>query len=296
MEIVDPESGGGAISLDDDDLHSAPIRGPILSEQYLYKMGNKPHGYALIINNRKFIGMPERKGSDKDAEGMQTLLVKLGYKVAMGNDLSAAQMKDVLQRWAARDHSTCDSFVCVLLSHGEQGKIFGTDTDVDIEELLGLFRGNRCASLAGKPKLFFIQACRGTNFDEAVDHVDGVPNESALNTEGYEDEVDAKTRQTLPSEADFLIAYSVVPGYYSWRNSTNGSWFMQAVIDIFTKYYKQLDLITMLTIVNNSVATVESSTSDPRFNNKKQIPSCVNMLRKLVYFNSEAVKNHGIFG
>ncbi|EDV23240.1 uncharacterized protein TRIADDRAFT_16140, partial [Trichoplax adhaerens] len=205
------------------------------SEQYLYKMENKPLGYALIINNRKFIGMPERKGSDRDAEGMQTLLVKLGYKVAMGNDLSAATMKDVLQRWAAKDHSACDSFVCVLLSHGEQGKIFGTDTDVDIEELLGLFRGNRCASLAGKPKLFFIQACRGTNFDEAVDH----------------DEVDAKTRQTLPSEADFLIAYSVVPGYYSWRNSTNGSWFMQAVIDIFTKYYKQLDLITMLTIVNN---------------------------------------------
>ena len=237
--------------------------------------------------------MPERKGSDRDASGMQSLLVKLGYKVAMGTDLSAAKMKDILQRWSEKDHTKCDSFVCVMLSHGEEGKIFGTDHDVDIEELLGMFRGNRCTSLAGKPKIFFIQACRGTSFDEPVDVVDSALSEAV--TSSFEDALDASTRQTLPSEADFLIAYSVVPGYYSWRNSTNGSWFMQAVIDIFNKYYEQLDLLTMLTLVNNSVATVESSTSDPRFNNKKQIPSCVNMLRKLVYFNSNAVKFHGVF-
>jgi len=29
---------------------------------------------------------------------------------------------------------------------------------------------------------------------------------------------------SLPSEADFLYAYSTVPGYYSWRNSQRGSW------------------------------------------------------------------------
>ena len=27
--------------------------------------------------------------------------------------------------------------------------------------------------------------------------------------------------------ADFLIAYSTVPGFYSWRNTTQGSWFIQ---------------------------------------------------------------------
>ena len=29
---------------------------------------------------------------------------------------------------------------------------------------------------------------------------------------------------TLPTQADFLYAYSTVPGYFSWRNCTKGSW------------------------------------------------------------------------
>ncbi len=33
----------------------------------------------------------------------------------------------------------------------------------------------------------------------------------------------------IPSHADFLIAYSTIPGFYSWRNTQNGSWFVQAL-------------------------------------------------------------------
>lgn len=55
------------------------------------------------------------------------------------------------------DHSQSASFVCVLLSHGDEGVLYGTDSAVDLKELTGLFRGDRCRSLVGKPKLFFIQ-------------------------------------------------------------------------------------------------------------------------------------------
>ena len=49
------------------------------------------------------------------------------------------------------------SFVCVLLSHGVENMLYGTDGAVELNELTGLFRGDRCATLVGKPKLFFIQ-------------------------------------------------------------------------------------------------------------------------------------------
>lgn len=55
------------------------------------------------------------------------------------------------------DHSDSASFVCVLLSHGDEGVFFGTDGSVDLKFLTSLFRGDRCKSLVGKPKLFFIQ-------------------------------------------------------------------------------------------------------------------------------------------
>lgn len=55
------------------------------------------------------------------------------------------------------DHSRYASFVCVLLSHGDEGVFFGTDGSVELKYLTSLFRGDRCKSLVGKPKLFFIQ-------------------------------------------------------------------------------------------------------------------------------------------
>ena len=30
-----------------------------------------------------------------------------------------------------------------------------------------------------------------------------------------------------PLHADFLLAHSTVAGYYSWRNTVQGSWFIQ---------------------------------------------------------------------
>lgn len=60
---------------------------------------------------------------------------------------------------ARDDHSRCASFVCVLLSHGDEGVFFGTDGALELKALTSLFRGDRCISLVGKPKLFFIQVC-----------------------------------------------------------------------------------------------------------------------------------------
>lgn len=55
------------------------------------------------------------------------------------------------------DHSKRSSFICVLLSHGDEGRIFGTNGPVDLRILASFFRGDYCRSLTGKPKLFIIQ-------------------------------------------------------------------------------------------------------------------------------------------
>lgn len=55
------------------------------------------------------------------------------------------------------DHSNSASFVCVLLSHGDEGLIYGIDRPEKFENLTKYFKGDRCRSLVGKPKLFFIQ-------------------------------------------------------------------------------------------------------------------------------------------
>lgn len=58
---------------------------------------------------------------------------------------------------ACENHSDAACFACILLSHGKEGLIYGTDGEMPIKTLTALFRGDKCQSLIGKPKLFFIQ-------------------------------------------------------------------------------------------------------------------------------------------
>lgn len=89
---------------------------------------------------------------------------------------------------------------------------------------------------------------------------------------------------SVPVEADFLYAYSTVPGYYSWRNSTYGSWFIQSLIKVFDGNAKDMDILQMLTRVNASLSTCESHTNYQYSSKKKQVASIVSMLRKELYF------------
>lgn len=58
---------------------------------------------------------------------------------------------------STEDHSNADCFVCVFLSHGEDGHIFAYDDKIEIQTITDMFRGDKCQSLVGKPKIFIIQ-------------------------------------------------------------------------------------------------------------------------------------------
>ena len=94
---------------------------------------------------------------------------------------------------------------------------------------------------------------------------------------------------SVPLEADFLYAYSTVPGYYSWRNSVDGSWFIQSLTTVFQENAKNMDILRMLTRVNAMVSTLRSRTNNPIARNKRQVASIVSMLRKELYFFPENV-------
>ncbi|CAG2158847.1 unnamed protein product [Oppiella nova] len=142
-----------------------------------------------------------------------------------------------------------------------------------------LDRGDQCPTLASKPKIFFIQACQGDRLDEGV----AVRQSFDVTDAGH-------GYYRIPNYADFLIAYSTVPGYYSWRNTTQGSWFIQALTHVLGKHSQNMDVLTMMTIVNRLVAYDYESCvpNDPSFHQKKQIPCVTSMLTRLIYFIPKA--------
>ncbi|XP_075053200.1 caspase-3 [Mixophyes fleayi] len=244
------------------------------SHRFSYKMDYPEIGLCVIINNKNFhpsTRMGMRNGTDMDASRLQNTFKSFGYKVNIYNDLKCADIYGLLTKVSQEDHSKRSSFVCALLSHGDDGVLYGVDQSLPIKNLTSLFRGDRCKTLVGKPKLFFIQACRGTDLDSGVETDSG----SESHEETYR----------IPVEADFLYAYSTVPGYYSWRNTLNGSWFVQSLCEMLKLHGRKLELVQILTCVNHMVALeFQSFSNQIDFHAKKQIPCVVSMLTKALNF------------
>jgi hypothetical protein len=85
-----------------------------------------------------------------------------------------------------------------------------------------------------------------------------------------------------PNHPDFLIVRSTMPNYVSFRNTKDGSWFIQELCAILDEASDQLDLLTLLTVVNYKVSM---RNSEPH--NYKQIICTSSMLTKLLYFRNK---------
>uniref|UniRef100_A0A0X3Q1V8 Caspase-3 n=1 Tax=Schistocephalus solidus TaxID=70667 RepID=A0A0X3Q1V8_SCHSO len=240
---------------------------------------NNPRGICLLINQRDFdrekTGQERRDGTDVDADAIERTFVKLGYSVNRATNLTLRKMQMLLSNVSCQDHSHFDSFVCVVLSHGSDGIIYASDGYLPADNLISFFRGDRCPSLVGKPKMFFIQACRGSAFDRGV---------CLASDAGADDVLVCK----LPAEADILVANSTVPGYFAWRNSNTGSWFIQELCTVLSadaaSSSEHFDILTLLAVVSRKVALLyESNTGQPGSHGMKQMVSVSSTLTRRAF-------------
>ncbi|XP_022672673.1 caspase-1-like isoform X5 [Varroa destructor] len=211
-----------------------------------YYMGHTKRGVCVIVNQKTFsahTGLNERRGTDVDADHLFQTFEGLSFEVHRHDNLKEKELHKVLKYWQDYDHSDCDAFVFCLLSHGERDLVYHTEGKMPTDHLFAPFAGDQCATLVGKPKLFFIQACRGDWLDKgalATDQTDSTGGDV----------------YRLPAHADFLICYSTVAGYYSWRNTCHGSWFVQALCDVLKRkdLLREHDILSLMTLVNKNVA------------------------------------------
>lgn len=190
-------------------------------------------------------------------------------------DLNCKDIDRILEAAATtEDHSDADCILIAVLSHGELGILYASDHAYKPDRLWTQFNAEQCPSLAGKPKLFFIQACQGDQLDGGV-RLDPVTQTDS-----------SAMSYKIPTHADFLIVYSTIPGFYSWRNTTAGSWFVQALCHVLQRKGREKDLLSNLTHVARKVAFDFQSNTPGDFvmHEKKQIPCITSMLTRDVYF------------
>ncbi|KAJ0070418.1 hypothetical protein NL108_007729, partial [Boleophthalmus pectinirostris] len=197
----------------------------ISQEVGTYPMNGVKRGICLIINNYDFINKKKREGTQFDKECLNQVFSWLGFEVEVHNDCTGEKMLSVMQNLSRRDHRDMDSVVCCILSHGQEGGVFGVDDQtVPINEMTALFNGSSCPSLIDKPKIFFIQACQGKQEQQAV-KIESDGPVSCIENDAV------KVEDSIPSDADFLLGMATVPSYVSYRDRNSGSWFIQTLCE-----------------------------------------------------------------
>ena len=78
-------------------------------------------------------------------------------QVRVYEDRAWKDIDGILQNLALEDHSDADCILIAVLSHGELGILYASDHAYKPDKLWAPFNSEACPSLAGKPKLFFIQ-------------------------------------------------------------------------------------------------------------------------------------------
>lgn len=253
-------------------------RMPVERDSEVYNMNHKKRGVAFIFNHMEFddrLGLKPRNGTNADRDNLRTTLRGLDFEVRVYDDLTVKDVDRLLEEAAHEDHSDEDCIFIAVLSHGELNILYGSDHAYKPDRLWSHFTAEKCPTLAGKPKLFFIQACQGDQLDMGV-RLQRATTVTDSNAMSYK----------IPSHADFLIAYSTIPGFYSWRNTSAGSWFVQALCHVLQREGSTRDLLSIMTRVTRKVALdFQSNTpGDYMMHEKKQIPCITSMLTRDLYF------------
>ncbi|TGZ52329.1 hypothetical protein DBV15_11753 [Temnothorax longispinosus] len=114
---------------------TAATSGQLLHTHMYYNM-NHPHREIAIIFNHKIFK------NKKDF-------------TRFGTEIDSAEM----------DHSNHDTIIISVLTHGHQGRLMSYDASYATTSIWNYFTAEKCPTLAGKSKLFFIEACQGSQSD-----------------------------------------------------------------------------------------------------------------------------------
>ena len=236
----------------------------IVSIWFLFQLkldGNSPvytypckSGIVVIIANEKFKdSKKDRQGTHTDITKIKETFSKIDCEVhAVIKDRKVSQMKEYFKKHLCDPLNegymgSPDFLICFIMSHGNEHGIEGVDGEhVTIAELAESLESDKCSALKGKPKLFFIQACRGEKAPDAV----------RLDNTSLEDRIVMDGKITaIPPGADFLFGYSTVQNNVSLRREQSGSFYIQILCDMIDKYASKLSLHDIIMLVHQTLAT-----------------------------------------
>ncbi|KAH8373089.1 hypothetical protein KR009_011630 [Drosophila setifemur] len=211
---------------------------------------------VYIFNNERFDTKNEfRAGSAQDVKALCSSFEQLKCKVEVITDATLATLKKTVRMLETKDFLDKSALVLVVLSHGTRyDRLAAKDDDYSLDDDV-LFPILRNRTLKDKPKLLFVQACKGANelggFMTDAIQPNGSPNE-------------------------ILKCYSTYEGYVSFRRE-DGTPFIQTLCEALNRSGRTSDIDA---IMMNVRRVVKTQTKDG------QIPSVTSTLTSKYVFGN----------
>ena len=174
-------------------------------------------------------------GPIKDTEVMKEAFDYLRFLTIVKHDLPHDKTKGLLELLAQHRYpKSCKRFVFTFSGHGGDGFICCEDgKTMNINEIIAKFSPTSDNnSLAGVPRLFFFDACRGELIDQGV---------VARGGEG-------EWRSKIPSTGDVLVAYATTVGYKAYEQFGGGLWTSILAKKLVTSLNSIYDILTEVNV------------------------------------------------
>ncbi|XP_055533616.1 caspase-7-like isoform X1 [Wyeomyia smithii] len=218
-------------------------RDPVCSTPKRYDL-SKGKGYVLIFNHKDFQDKKDvRDGSEKDLELLKNFF-KL-YQVETPDtcmNYSVNKVKKKMAEIEKKNFSKSSCLIVIIMSHGDRGEVIkgfdGNTYHIEADIVDRVLNNN---TLKDKPKLFFIQACKG-NAHMEMDYIVSAPNKH-----------------------DIMKCYSTYEGTVSYRDKQAGTYFIQNLFKLIQenddKNLQQLMVLLRNKFQNDRIAQTPTDTS-----------------------------------
>ncbi|XP_070971211.1 caspase-14-like isoform X1 [Oncorhynchus clarkii lewisi] len=258
-----------------------------------YDMSGQRRALLLIVRDKEKM-KSNRCGFDVDRQTMEKFFEGFGFQYHSVLDETAQEMKEEVINFRNSINSSSGNISCVFVvtsSHGRRDGIIGADKKtLAVKDIIEPFGDELCPKTKGKPKVFIIDACRGSNHDTGV-HFDSAADEKlskeAMATKEY------RSTRVPPCINDMLVAYAAMTDYVGMMNSTSGSRMIYNISQVFSSPGATEEHVYNLFVKANAKmvatpvdVTVDEGKPTQRTERRKIIMTMESTLRKTLYLRS----------
>ena len=256
------------------------------SVRELVRQNPTKRGLAVIVTNDYSTTGTTLEGPQKDGARMRTVFQQLKIATYCKHNVGCSELMQIMNEVSRLGPcpQTYESISFVFSGHGhEGGEICLQDgSKVPVQEIIACLFPERAPNIGRIPKLFFFDACRGSNSTQSV----AVPR-SGANVErqrllrGAVKERGGTDLKTIfvPPQGNTLVAYSTYGNHIAMESKEGGVW-MKTLASKLVQSHESIEAV--LTEVREDLL---KTYQDPQWTPYMQMPETINTLLKKVYLN-----------